>query len=239
MKACDLKSAELWRLLEEVKRPRSLRLHASMDEKVEDLEKRFLGKFQKNENGCWVWTAGTEGFGYGSFTIGSYSYRANRISWLLFRGDIPEGLMACHNCPGGDNRKCVNPDHLWLGTNLDNMRDAAVKGSTKPSDERKKNISTAVFKFYESKGRKSGARIRMKRQWSGERGKRLRALAEAAGVLPKEDPQDDIRWELFTRLLRLGTPEPLDMRNPWKKIRMSTHSQLAPAYCRPDSKGPQ
>jgi hypothetical protein len=54
--------------------------------------------------------------------------RANRMSWILAHGDIQTGLNVLHNCPGGDNRLCVNPAHLWLGTHKENTADARQKG---------------------------------------------------------------------------------------------------------------
>lgn len=52
---------------------------------------------------------------------------AHRFSWILANGKIPDNLSVLHNCPGGDNPACVNPDHLFLGTQLDNGNDAARK----------------------------------------------------------------------------------------------------------------
>ena len=75
--------------------------------------------------GCWMFTKIGAG-GYGYFSIGRYSpFRAHRVSYMLFKGPIPEGKMVLHRC---DVRNCVNPDHLHIGTQQDNMRDGVDRG---------------------------------------------------------------------------------------------------------------
>lgn len=75
--------------------------------------------------GCWLWAAG-ESHGYGVLADGRGSYDfAHRFSWEHFKGPIPEGLNVCHKC---DTPLCVNPDHLFTGTQKDNCQDMASKG---------------------------------------------------------------------------------------------------------------
>lgn len=83
---------------------------------------------------CWGWRGYTGGYGYGHLNRKWGSHQtAHRSSWLFFMGAIPEGLWVLHDCPNGDNPTCSNPNHLWLGTPEDNMKDCVEKGRQKPS----------------------------------------------------------------------------------------------------------
>lgn len=89
------------------------------------LLKRFMNKVEKTDS-CWIWKAArVMGQGYGMIKVGTKTYRAHRLSYELFKGEIPSGMYICHTC---DNPPCVNPDHLFLGTASDNNRDKMEKG---------------------------------------------------------------------------------------------------------------
>lgn len=75
--------------------------------------------------GCWIWVGGMRYKGYGAFRIGLKHESAHRAAWIIYRGEIPDGLSVCHHC---DNPSCVNPDHLFLGTAKDNTQDMIQKG---------------------------------------------------------------------------------------------------------------
>lgn len=91
---------------------------------MKTLEQRFWEKVDKTEE-CWNWTAATRNSGYGCIKVNGKVQDSHRLSWSLVNGDIQNGLFVLHRC---DNRLCVRPDHLFLGTQKDNMRDATSKG---------------------------------------------------------------------------------------------------------------
>lgn len=104
-------------------------------ERRKSAEARFWKRVKKTDS-CWIWIGGTCSKGYGTLMLASYADNetptretasTHRYSWELHRGPIPEGLQVLHDCPDGDNPACVNPDHLWLGTNDENMADKVKK----------------------------------------------------------------------------------------------------------------
>jgi len=91
----------------------------------------FWNKIKKTES-CWIWIAHTVK-GYGQFSFGGKIFLAHRFMWELKFGPIPSGLCVCHRC---DVPLCVNPDHLWLGTVIDNNRDSWNKNRRNHKGER-------------------------------------------------------------------------------------------------------
>lgn len=108
-------------------------------------EERFWSKVNKDgptmphmESPCWLWTAGKNKSGYGIVGLGGKSTLAHRATWLLINGPIPHdgsahGICVCHRC---DRRDCCRVDHLFLGTNADNVADRDAKGrNNQPSGD--------------------------------------------------------------------------------------------------------
>jgi len=96
---------------------------------TEKQKKNFWRKIRKTET-CWIWTGCKNNKGYGQFSISSGRIGAHRFSWKIHNTLSYDGLFVCHKC---DNPSCVNPDHLFLGTALDNNRDRIIKGRSKPA----------------------------------------------------------------------------------------------------------
>lgn len=84
---------------------------------------RFLDKV-KSADDCWVWGAAQSSSGYGVFWLDGKNYNAHWLSHLFFKGE-PNGLWVLHTC---DNKSCINPAHLYLGTQQDNVNDAVARG---------------------------------------------------------------------------------------------------------------
>lgn len=88
------------------------------------LAERFWEKVDKSGD-CWIWIASRDGCGYGTIGVRThFVQRAHRVSWEMANGPIPDGMLILHRC---DNPPRVRPDHLFIGTQYDNMRDASQK----------------------------------------------------------------------------------------------------------------
>jgi hypothetical protein len=81
-------------------------------------------------SGCWLWSGRYAEGGYGVIDMLRVPVLAHRFSWIIFRGPIPDSVLACHKC---DNPACVNPDHMFLGSPKDNMQDCLTKGRFTPA----------------------------------------------------------------------------------------------------------
>lgn len=94
------------------------------------LQKRLESKVQKSEGGCWVWQSGLldkrkKNMQYGRIRVNGKMVLAHRIAYEIYVGEIPEGLHVLHSC---DNQKCINPQHLHVGTNAENRAECVNKG---------------------------------------------------------------------------------------------------------------
>ncbi len=95
---------------------------------LEALSKKF-NKFVVKKDGCWDWNATKNKAGYGSMLHRHKLIKSHRASYMIYNGEIPPSTFVLHSC---DNPSCSNPQHLFLGSNTDNMRDMAKKGRNKP-----------------------------------------------------------------------------------------------------------
>lgn len=112
-------------------------------EDVAVIIRRFWSKVNKNDTGCWLWTANRVKFGHGQFTFRDRDRKqhhviAHRAAWELSYGRIPDGLCVLHRC---DVPACQRPDHLFLGSQQDNLNDARTKGRLDESRPRTRTLT--------------------------------------------------------------------------------------------------
>jgi hypothetical protein len=131
---------------------------------------RFWACVDKNgPNGCWIWTGTKHRYGYGACSSGYGDTRAHRVAWLMTHGPIQKGKVLCHSC---DNKICVNPSHLRVGTQAENVADASAKGLLACGERSPK------AKLTEAKVRE----IRERFRWRNKRVSNAKVLAAEYGV---------------------------------------------------------
>lgn len=163
-----------------------------------DEVERFWSRVDKSGD-CWLWTGGLARKGYGHLRWHRRDLAAHRVAWELTHGSIPDGLWVLHSCPGGGNPRCVRPEHLYLGTAMDNARDTWTVGRGPRGDEhhaRQDPGSVARGDAHWTRrrpdlrpyGERSGVArltasqvLEIRRRYTGKRGE-LTALAREYGV---------------------------------------------------------
>lgn len=110
---------------------------------ISELIKKAFYEHTNKVGDCLVWKGGNHGNGYAAAHVFGKQFYAHRLSWEITNGPIPAGKMLCHTC---DNKKCVNPEHLFVGTTHDNNRDYLKK--------KRNDVSRDHFppKFHEKNG---------------------------------------------------------------------------------------
>lgn len=129
------------------------------------MKNRFLKFVRSEHNGCWIWTGAKNPRGYGAFYLGGKVVNSHRASMLIFKADVLiDGMTVCHSC---DNPACVNPDHLWVGTQKDNITDCISKkrkntASSRGEKSGKSTIGNAqAISIFGLKGKKTRREISM------------------------------------------------------------------------------
>lgn len=137
---------------------------------MKSLKDRFAEKVERIPMvDCWIWTAGTNEKGYGILALNGKFIKAHRASYLIHKGEIPHGMNVLHKC---GLRHCVNPDHLYPGTQKENVRDTIAMGRLRMPDNNgekatwaKINAQQATEIYNAKQGKKKGTGTALARKF--------------------------------------------------------------------------
>lgn len=135
-----------------------------MPDSLSILQRRIKKHSIVSESGCWLWQGAKKPNGYGNMTWAGKSLIAHRAAWLAYHGHIPDGMQVCHHC---DTPACVNPGHLFLGSQQDNIADMDAKrrrvsadfsGESNPMHGRQHSASTRALQSAAKQGVFTGSK---------------------------------------------------------------------------------
>ena len=147
---------------------------------------RFSVFFTRQADGCWLWTAGVDAYGYGQIARANSRgpIKAHRAMWMLVHGPISSAQHVLHKC---DVTRCVNPDHLFLGDQATNMKDAAAKGRLHVARPNARTVPDAVVAAIIAAPQGRGVMAQLARQYGVSKcfvGKVRRGVARRAVPSP-------------------------------------------------------
>lgn len=163
------------------------------------VEERLMSKVSVGADDCWRWTGSKFQSGYGMIIVSGKQRRAHRVMFEVINGPMPSGMIVCHKC---DEPSCVNPNHLFLGTNADNSSDMVGKGRQARGDR--------------NAMRRPEMRDRFSRMFSGEASSFSKLTWDAVHQIR----EDDRSHSEISRALGVSQPTVTRIKNgkTWKGV---------------------